>query len=86
MALRVGLEPTTYRLTAGCSTIELPKRKTDDCFVWRLPSLPGGCPPSTIGVIRLNFCVRYGNRCIPYAIITIFMNLLNQQKIFPVKI
>ena len=25
MALRVGLEPTTYRLTAGCSTIELPK-------------------------------------------------------------
>ena len=25
MALRVGLEPTTYRLTAGCSTIELPQ-------------------------------------------------------------
>ena len=25
LALRVGLEPTTYRLTAGCSTIELPK-------------------------------------------------------------
>ena len=25
MALRVGLEPTAYRLTAGCSTIELPK-------------------------------------------------------------
>ena len=25
MALRVGLEPTTYRLTAGCSTIELPE-------------------------------------------------------------
>ena len=25
VALRVGLEPTTYRLTAGCSTIELPK-------------------------------------------------------------
>ena len=23
MAPRVGLEPTTYRLTAGCSTIEL---------------------------------------------------------------
>jgi hypothetical protein len=25
LALRVGLEPTAYRLTAGCSTIELPK-------------------------------------------------------------
>ena len=25
LAPRVGLEPTTYRLTAGCSTIELPK-------------------------------------------------------------
>ena len=25
LALGVGLEPTTYRLTAGCSTIELPK-------------------------------------------------------------
>ena len=24
MAPRVGLEPTAYRLTAGCSTIELP--------------------------------------------------------------
>ena len=59
---------------------------TEPSFVWRFPSLPGGCPPSTIGVIRLNFCVRYGNRCIPYAIITIFLNLLNQQKIFPVKI
>ena len=25
MAPRVGLEPTTYRLTAGCSAIELPR-------------------------------------------------------------
>ena len=77
MALRVGLEPTTYRLTAGCSTIELPKRKTHkrfNYFVWRFPSLPGGCPPSTIGVMRLNFCVRYGNRCIPHAIVTILFS------------
>ena len=29
LALRVGLEPTTYRLTAGCSTIELPKHDSD---------------------------------------------------------
>ena len=39
-------------------------------IVWQLPSLPGGLPPSTIGVRRLNFCVRYGNRCIPSAIVT----------------
>ena len=30
LALRVGLEPTTYRLTAGCSTIELPKHDSDN--------------------------------------------------------
>ena len=49
-------------------------------FVWQLPSLPGGLPPSTIGVRRLNFCVRYGNRCIPSAIVTryfiYFFNLI----------
>jgi hypothetical protein len=28
MAPRVGLEPTTYRLTAGCSTIELSRNNT----------------------------------------------------------
>ena len=25
LAPRVGLEPTAYRLTAGCSTVELPR-------------------------------------------------------------
>ena len=30
MAPRVGLEPTTYRLTAGCSTIELPRNMTGE--------------------------------------------------------
>ena len=29
MAPRVGLEPTTTRLTAGCSTIELPRSEKD---------------------------------------------------------
>ena len=66
MALRVGLEPTTYRLTAGCSAIELPKKT----LYWRLPTLPGRYHPSTIGVKRLNFCVRYGYRCLPLAIVT----------------
>ena len=34
------------------------------------PILPGSCPPSTFGAGRLYFCVRYGNRCGPSAIIT----------------
>jgi hypothetical protein len=33
----------------------------------RLPTLPGGCPPSTIGASRLNFSVRNGKRCFPAA-------------------
>ena len=35
MAPRVGLEPTTYRLTAGCSAIELPRndRSVRDLFI-----------------------------------------------------
>ena len=73
LALGVGLEPTTYRLTAGCSAIELPKSTTGSFttyVAWQLPTLPGRFHPSTIGVKRLNFCVRYGNRCIPLAIVT----------------
>ncbi len=34
------------------------------------PTLPGRLQPSTIGAERLNFCVRYGNRWIPFAIAT----------------
>jgi hypothetical protein len=42
-----------------------------ECFLIRQrPTLPGGLPPSTIGAERLNFCVRYGNRCDPFAIVT----------------
>src|SRR5204863_1536684 len=33
----------------------------------RLPTLPGGCPPSTIGASGLNFSVRNGKRCFPAA-------------------
>ena len=36
----------------------------------RRPTLPGRFQPSTISVLRLNFCVRDGNRWIPQAIIT----------------
>ena len=34
------------------------------------PTLPGRLQPSTIGAERLNFCVRYGNRWDPFAIVT----------------
>ena len=60
MAPRRGLEPPTYRLTAECSTIELPWNIT-----WLRLTLPGGCPPSTISAQELNFCVRNGNGCYP---------------------
>ena len=36
----------------------------------QFPTLPGRYQPSTIGVKRLNFCVRYGYRCVPLAIVT----------------
>ena len=37
---------------------------------WHLPNLPGRFHPSTFGVYRLNYCVRYGNRWYPIAIDT----------------
>ena len=36
----------------------------------QLPILPGRFQPSTFSVWRLNFCVRYGNRWYPPAIVT----------------
>ena len=36
----------------------------------RRSTLPGRYQPSTLDVLRLNFCVRYGNRWIPQAITT----------------
>ena len=36
----------------------------------RRSTLPGRYQPSTIDVLRLNFCVRYGNRWVPQAIAT----------------
>ena len=34
------------------------------------PTLPLRCQSSTIGAVGLNYCVRYGNRCVPHAIAT----------------
>ena len=65
MAPQEGLEPTTLRLTAECSAIELLRLK-----IRRRPTLPGRVQPSTIGAEGLNFCVRYGNRWDPFAIVT----------------
>ena len=130
MAPQVGLEPTTTRLTAECSAIELLRIISGLILVLgsrsrpllrslaqvlllisltgslcsgfprsdftpfagifpvigmleklsllqlplsgsrRRPTLPGRCQPSTISAKRLNFCVRYGNRWIPPAIVT----------------
>ena len=78
MAPQVGLEPTTTRLTAECSAIELLRNidpenlltLRDQIGIRRRPTLPGRFQPSTISAERLNFCVRYGNRWIPLAITT----------------
>ena len=39
-------------------------------YIRRRPTLPGGCPPSTIGAGSLNFRVRNGNGCVPVAMTT----------------
>ena len=69
-----GLEPTTLRLTAECSAIELLRHVDVDephpIGIRRRPTLPGRVQPSTIGAEGLNFCVRNGNRWDPFAIAT----------------
>ena len=66
MAPQEGLEPTTLRLTAECSAIELLR----NIEIRQRPNLPGRVQPSTFGAKRLNFCVRNGNRWNPLAITT----------------
>ena len=76
MAPQEGLEPTTLRLTAECSAIELLRQMGYENFfsypygIRRRPTLPGRVQPSTIGAEGLNFCVRDGNRWNPFAITT----------------
>ena len=53
----VGLEPTTTRLTAACST----SWAKEEYLCWRLPIFPGRHQPSIFGTIELNFRVRDGN-------------------------
>ncbi len=66
MAPQVGLEPTTDRLTADSSTTELLwiNKMLGNVLLSRNVS------PTTIGAKELNFCVRHGNRCDLFAIVT----------------
>ena len=67
MAPRKGFEPSTYRLTAECSTVELSR---NNIWTWRRPTFPQGLPCSIIGALKLNLRVRKGNGCYLQAIIT----------------
>jgi hypothetical protein len=66
MAPQVGFEPTTPRLTAECSTVELLR----NIEIRQRPTLPESRLSSTIGAEGLNCCVRNGNRCCPFASVT----------------
>ena len=46
----------------------------------RRPTLPHSCPCSTIGAERLNFRVRDGNGCLPFAIATENLNFGDQSE------
>ena len=39
-------------------------------IAWQRPTLAGGDPPTTLGVKKLDFCVRHGNRYILLTIVT----------------
>ena len=57
---RVGFEPTTLRLTAGCSTAELSR------IIFQPPlTFPSSPPLSIISRLRLNRRVRNGYGCAP---------------------
>ena len=66
LAPPVGLEPTTPRLTAACSTIELRRNisgpsSVEPRPVLALPIFPGRRQPSIVGRDELNYRVRNGN-------------------------
>ena len=69
MAPPVGFEPTTLRLTAGCSTAEL--RRNIKCR--HQPIFPVRRQTSIFGACELNYCVRNGNRWTLAAINTYYL-------------
>ena len=74
LAPPVGLEPTTLRLTAACSTgrakeeCEQHPVKPDAALCRRLLIFPGRFQPSIFSASGLNCRVRDGNGCTPTAI------------------
>ena len=65
---QVGLEPTTLRLTAECSAIELLRKIWErlrlilTSLCWRVLIFPDRRQSSIFSTTELNFCVRNGNR------------------------
>ena len=57
-----------YRLSYGGIYSKTPLWVYALC--WHLPIFPGRHQPSIFGTTELNFCVRYGNRCVHHAIAT----------------
>ncbi len=58
--------PDVWRRDEGAPGVDAPSYEKSR----RRPTLPGGCPPSTIGAGGLHFRVRNGNGCFPAAIAT----------------
>ena len=91
LAPQAGFEPATFRLTAGCSTVELLRNRKGGSAWGRLgnsqtsersgrqrPILPPRLQGSTFGAGGLNGRVRYGYGCFPSAMAT---SLLPQNRI-----
>ena len=91
IVLTKGFEPSTYALLVRCSAnwaksaYQYPlilyqktlwKKNFLFRFAWQRPILAGSDPPTTFGVLKLNCCVRHGNRCILQAIITTLWKLV----------
>ena len=52
-----------------------PATTADATNAWQRPTLTGGDPPTTLGAMELDFCVRNGNRYILHAIVTTLFSL-----------
>ena len=77
---RVGFEPTTYRLTAGRSTVELSRKVPGGDIRFRI------LRPSILCAEGLNCCVRDGNRWDPFAIATKNKCMIPENRIERVRI
>ena len=87
LAPPVGLEPTTPRLTAACSTIELRRNiqnsdLNNQNFVLALPIFPGRRQPSIVGRNELNYRVRNGNGWTLILISTNYSSVLPKNKLY----